>query len=131
VNSTLNVLQALNKWEKKDFDYGAVDCCQFAGFIVKELTGKDYLADFHYNSETDAESIIKDFGDLEDTAASVLGMPTEDIKSLKDGSPVIVKTPQGQVMGVKLGKTAVCLVHKGMIRIPEEHIASGWDVWAG
>jgi hypothetical protein len=72
----INVLQALNKWERKDFDYGSVDCCQFAGFITKELTGKDYLADFHYNSESDAESIIKDFGDLEDTAASVLG-PSE------------------------------------------------------
>jgi len=57
-----------------------------------------------------------------------LGPPTEDINSLKDGSPVVVKTPQGQVMGVKLGKTAVCLVKKGMIRIPSEHIASGWDL---
>ena len=127
----ISVLSALNKWERQAFRYGTVDCCQFAGFIVKELTGKDYLADFHYTSEADAESIIKGFGDLEDTAASVLGTPTEDIQSLKDGSPVIVKTPQGQVMGIKLGKTAVCLVQKGMIRIPEEHIATGWDVWAG
>lgn len=125
----IGVLSALNKWERQEFDYGTVDCCQFAGFVVKELTGKDYLADFHYNSEQDAVSIIKDFGDLEDTASSVLGQPTEDVASLKDGSPVIVKTPQGQVMGIKLGNTAVCLVKKGMIRIPEEHIASGWDLW--
>lgn len=125
----ISVLSALNKWERQAFHYGTVDCCQFAGFIVKELTGKDYLADFHYTSEADAESIIQGFGDLEDTAASVLGTPTEDIQSLKDGSPVIVKTPQGQVMGVKLGNTAVCLVHKGMIRIPKEYIASGWDLW--
>ena len=125
----ISVLSALNKWERQEFHYGTVDCCQFAGFIVKELTGKDYLADFHYTSEADAESIIQGFGDLEDTAASVLGTPTEDIQSLKDGSPVIVKTPQGQVMGVKLGNTAVCLVHKGMIRIPKEYIASGWDLW--
>ena len=125
---TLQVYQALNKWEKKDFDYGSVDCFQFAGFIVKELTGKDYLADFHYNSEEDAESIIKDFGDLEDTAASVLGEPTEDIRSLSDGSPVIVKTPESQLMGIKLGNTAVCLVKKGFARIPEQHILSGWDL---
>jgi len=127
----MKVLMALNKWQRQEFDYGTVDCCQFAGFIVKELTGKDYLIDFNYNSEKDAESIIKGFGDLEDTAASVLGDPTDDISSLQDGSPVIVKTPQGQVMGVKLGDTAVCLVKKGMIRIPSEHIASGWKLWAG
>jgi len=125
----IKVLQALNKWERKDFDYGTVDCCQFAGFVVKDLTGKDYLADFHYNSEEDAESIIRDFGDLEDTATTVLGDPTEDIKSLKDGCPVIVKLPGYEVMGIKLGNDAVCLVKKGMIKIPQEYIASGWDIW--
>ena len=125
----IEVLQALNKWERKDFDYGSVDCCQFAGFVVKDLTGKDYLADFNYNSEKDAEAIINGFGDLEDTAATVLGSPTEDIRSLRDGCPVIVKLPAYEVMGIKLGKEAVCLVKKGMIRIPEEYIASGWDIW--
>lgn len=122
----LRVLQALNKWEKKDFDYGSVDCCQFAGFIVKELTGKDYLADFHYNSEEDAYSIIKSNGDLEDTVSTVLGEPTEDINSIPDGSPVILKLPSGQLLGVKLGKEAVCLTQKGFIRMPSEYIAAGW-----
>jgi len=125
----LKVYQALNKWEKKEFEYGSVDCCQFAGFVVKELTGKDYLSDFHYNSEQDAEILVKDFGDLEDTAASVLGDPTEDIDSLPDGSPVIVKTPDGQIMGVKLGDKAVCLVKKGLKQIPREYIASGFKLW--
>jgi|TARA_R110000803_G_scaffold172096_1_gene235012 hypothetical protein len=125
---SLKVLQALNRWEKKDFDYGSVDCCQFTGFIVKELTGKDYLADFYYNSEEDAESIVRDFGDLEDTAVSVLGYPTEDIQSLKDGSPVIVSLPGGKCMGIKLGAAAVCLVKKGFIKIPEQYISSGWDL---
>ncbi len=124
----LKVYQALNKWEKKDFNYGDVDCCQFAGFIVKELTGKDYLADFHYNSEEDAETIIKNFGDLEDTAASVLGEPTKEIRSLPDGSPVIVKTPDSQLMGIKLGNAAVCLVKKGFARIPGQHLLWGWNL---
>jgi hypothetical protein len=65
---------------------------------------------------------------LEDTAASVLGDPTEDIRSLSDGSPVIVQTPDSQLMGIKLGNTAVCLVKKGFARIPEQHILSGWDL---
>ena len=123
----LRVLQALNKWEKKDFDYGSVDCCQFAGFIVKELTGKDYLADFYYNSEEDAYS--KSNGDLEDTVSTVLGDPTEDVDSIPDGSPVILKLPSGQLMGIKLGKEAICLTLKGFSRIPENYIAAGWVLW--
>ena len=66
---------------------------------------------------------------MEDTAASVLGEPTEDVRSLSDGSPVIVKTPDGQLMGIRLGNTAVCLVKSGFARIPEQYIASGWDLW--
>jgi len=53
----LRILQALNKWQRRDFTYGDADCCQFAGFIVKELTGKDYLADFNYSSEEEAYEI--------------------------------------------------------------------------
>ena len=103
-----------------------MDCCQFAGFIVKELTGKDYLADFNYNSEEDAYSIIKSNGDLEDTVSTVLGESTEDIDSIPDGSPVILKLPSGQLLGVKLSKEAVCLTQKGFIRMPSEYIAAGW-----
>ena len=125
----LQVLQALNKWERRDFTYGDADCCQFAGFIVKELTGKDYLTDFHYNSEDEAYEIIRSNGDLEDTVSTVLGESTADIDSLPDGSPVLVTLPDTQLLGVKLGNQAVCLTLKGLARMPEEFIVLGWDIW--
>jgi len=124
----LQVLQALNKWERRDFTYGDADCCQFAGFIVKELTGTDYLTDFHYNSEDEAYQIIRSNGDLEDTVSTVLGESTDDIDSLPDGSPVLVTLPDTQLLGVKLGNQAVCLTLKGFIRLPKELIVSGWKV---
>lgn len=124
----MQIHQALNKWQKSDFSYGSADCCQFTGFIVKELTGIDYLRDFAYESEQSADQIIDGFGDLEQTAASVLGAPTRDFESLTDGSPVIVQAPQGQLMGIKLGTVAVCLVKKGLARIPRQHIKSGWNL---
>ena len=124
----LQIHQALNKWQKSEFDYGSVVCCQFAGFIVNELTGIDYLRDFAYESEQAADQIIEGFGDLERTAASVLGASTQAIETLADGSPVIVKAPEGQLMGIKLGSVAVCLVKKGLARIPQQHIQSGWNL---
>lgn len=122
----IRVLQALNKWEKRSFDYGSADCCQFAGFIVKELTGKDYLADFNYNSEDEAEKIIKSNGDLIKTASTVLGYPTDE--DLQDGSPVLVDLPTGQTMGIKLDNYVVCLVKNGFTKIPEEFIVAGWKL---
>jgi len=123
----LQVLQALNKWERRDFTSGDADCCQFAGFIVKELTGKDYLTDFHYNSEDEAYQIIRSNGDLEDTVSTVLGESTDKIDSLPDGSPVLVSFPETQLLGVKLGNQAVCLTLKGLARMPKEFIVLGWN----
>ena len=124
----LRVLQALNKWQRRDFYYGDADCCQFAGFVVKELTGKDYLADFDYTSEDEANQIIKSNGDLEATVSSVLGQSKKDIDSLPDGSPVLLDLPEGSVMGIKFGSCAVGLVKKGMTKIPNHHISVGWKV---
>ena len=126
---TMKVHQALNKWQRRDFTYGDSDCCQFAGFIVQEITGKDYLATFAYNDQSEAESIIKSNGDLEDTVSTVLGQPTYDVSRLPDGSPVILKFPSGPLIGVKLGKSAVCLTLKGLTKMPEEYIAAGWALW--
>jgi len=125
----LQVLQALNKWQRREFTYGNADCCQFAGFIVKELTGKDYLADFQYNSEDEAYKIIKANGTLKDTVSTVLGNPTDNVNNISDGSPVLVNLPEGDAMGIKLGNYAVCLVKKGFVRIPEKLIITGWELW--
>jgi hypothetical protein len=124
----LQVLQALNKWERREFTYGNADCCQFAGFIVKELTGKDYLVDFNYNSEEEAYDIIRSNGDLEDTVSTVLGESTSDIKGLEDGSPVMVTIPDNHLLGIKLGDYAICLTHKGLARLPSEYISLGWKL---
>tara|TARA_R110002096_G_scaffold64085_3_gene156652 strand:- start:681 stop:1070 length:390 start_codon:yes stop_codon:yes gene_type:complete len=120
------VLQALNKWKRRAFDYGDADCVQFANFIAKETTGKDYLTAFNYSTEKEAYAIIDKEGDLEDTVTALLGESTENVSELPDGSPVILKFPSGQLMGIKLGDEAICLTQKGFSRIPENYIAAGW-----
>jgi hypothetical protein len=124
----LKVLGVINRWERRSFSYGTVDCCQFAGFVCKELTGKDYLSGFGYNSERAATKIIDGHGSLKETVSSVLGEPVEDFSSLQDGSPLLVKNGNDYALGVKLGSVAVCLVKKGMGRVSKKHICCGWDV---
>lgn len=122
----LQVLQALNTWKKRQFSYGDADCCQFAGFVVEQLTGQDYLESFEYNSEDVANRIISSHGDLKATVSSVLGEPTTDIK---DGDPCLVQLPYGQLLGIKLGNSVVCLAKKGFVQITQENIICGWDKW--
>ena len=124
----LQIHQALNKWRKRNFDYGDADCCQFAGFIVQELTGKDYLASFRYESQPEADNIISGFGGLQHTVASVLGPSEGSFHILDDGSPVLCEMPYGQLLGVKLGPVAIALGKKGFINMPQSSFKAGWNI---
>ena len=126
----LEIIRLLNDWEKRDFNYGDADCCQFAGWVVKNLTGKDYLETFNYNTESQANAIIRSNGTLEDTVSTVLGESTESINELPDGSPVLVNIPNDEVMGIKLGKQAVCLAKHGFLTVSQNQIKVGWKLWA-
>jgi len=120
------VQTALNKWRRRQFDYGDADCCQFAAFIVNEMTGKNYAADFKYESEAQAEVIIGREGELVDLITSVLGEPSDD---LKDGDPCVLDLPViGQVCGIKYQGSVVCLTTKGMKQLPDRYLIQGWSV---
>jgi len=122
----MRVHNALNKWKRREFSYGDADCCQFAAFIVKELTGKDYSEQFKYDSEAQAQVLVGREGELVDFISSILGDVSSDIK---DGDPCIVDVPMiGQVCGVKLSDHVVCLTQKGMVQIPDRYLIAGWSV---
>ncbi len=122
----MNVQTALNSWNRRQFEYGDADCCQFAAFIVKEMTGKDYISQFTYDSEEKANELINSEGALVNLVGTVLGEPSDD---LKDGDPCVVDLPViGQVCGVKYQKSVVCLTARGMKQIPDRYLISGWSV---
>ena len=117
---------ALNAWKRRQFEYGDADCCQFAAFIVKEMTGKDYIAQFTYDSEEKANELINSEGALVNLVGTVLGEPCDE---LKDGDPCVVDLPLiGQVCGVKYKDSVVCLTARGMKQIPDRYLILGWSV---
>ena len=121
----MRVHAALNKWQRRQFKYGDADCCQFIAFVVKELTGKDYAANFHYESEAQAQVLIGREGELVDFIGSILGKPSRE---LKDGDPCVVSLPiVDQICGIKLGDYVVCLTSRGMARVPERYVVAGWS----
>ena len=121
------VLQALNSWRRRQFEYGDSDCCQFVAHVLLELTGKDYIHAFGYNSEKGAEEILAEHGGMERLVSFALQtLPSEDFG---DGDPVIVDLPIiGEAMGIKFGTEAVCLTKKGMARVSERYIIKGWKI---
>lgn len=124
--SRFDVLRALNKWERRQFEYGDSDCCSFVAFIANKLTGRDFSEYLTYASESDANKIIDSHGSFENLIDSVFGEPQE----ASNGSPVMLKLPKvGKVMGIKLDDTAVCLTKRGMVQISDRYIIRSWDLW--
>jgi hypothetical protein len=122
----LKTIRALNEWEKRQFEYGDSDCCQFVSYVVKHLSGKDYAKDFEYYSKKDAFKLIDQFGGLKELITDILGEPSE---SLNDGDPIMSNFPvTGETMGIKLGEFVICLTEKGMIKMPNKHQVCGWSI---
>lgn len=121
-------LKAFNNWQKRAFQYGDADCCQFAGHVIKEITGIDYMKSFSYSTEDEAKEIIRNEGGFVSAVTEFLGDPAP-ISVLQDGDPVLIEMqPMGQLMGVLFGKHVVCLSEKKMVRINGRHITHGWAV---
>jgi len=126
LSRTLKTIKALNEWEKRQFEYGNADCCQFVSYVVNHLSGKDYAKDFEYYSKKDAFKLIDQFGGLKELITDILGEPSE---ILNDGDPIISNFPvTGETMGVKLGEFVICLTEKGMIKLPNKHQVCGWSI---
>lgn len=124
----LALQKALNDWGRNDFQYGSVDCCQFTAFIVYKITGKNYADGLEYESELSADALIAKYGDLVGVLTRAIGEPPNKAKS--DGDPCVVDVDGiGQVAGIKYGKTVICLLQKGFIRLPDNLIIAGWHVW--
>jgi len=122
----LRVHAALNKWQRRSFSYGDADCCQFIAFVVNELTGKNYAAQFTYRNETQAKALVARQGNLLGFIGSILGKPAD---ITKDGDPCVVDLPiVGEACGIRLGQNVVCLTEKGMTQIPARYIVAGWAV---
>jgi hypothetical protein len=118
------VLAALNTWDKGPFSYGSKDCVVFAVHMIRELYGIDYSKELTYKTEEEADLKIAKAGGFGNLIDSVLGEPSEDSVT---GDIVLFRAPiSGLAMGVKLGRSVVCVTRKGLTRVPEKYIVRSW-----
>ena len=82
VNSVVNDMTGVN------FQYGELDCCLFAALVAEVITGKDYAAEFDYDSEEEAQEIMDEHGGLDGLLTNLLGEPTN--KQPRPGDVVLL-----------------------------------------
>ena len=121
-----STLRACNTWDKRAFQYGDADCCQFTGHVIREITGIDYMKLFDYENEPETQSIIDYHGGLEKAVETLLGKPTT-LNNLQAGAPVLFKAPiMDQALGVRFGIFIVGLSHRKIVRVSEKYFVHGW-----
>lgn len=100
----------------RPFRYGD-DCCQFVAEFLKLETGKDYAAEFEYDDEDGASSILERHGGLEGLFRYVFGQPS------KDGNVCICTMANGEdIAGV---------VYLGQIIVRTENGITNWPISRG
>jgi hypothetical protein len=123
--SECSVRKALNTWKRREFRYGDADCCSFVAHIASELTGRDYKKFITYANEAEAYGIIDAHGGFEALMDSVFEHKGDPL----DGDPYLVKLPiVGEMMGIKLDDTVVCITKFGLSQMPERYILKGWNL---
>ncbi len=120
--------------EKRRFEWGTWDCCQFARICVQQITGEDFgEAIPSYDSEAGAAAIIKDFGGIEEMVTTLTGIkPTDNLRDLNDGDPVLMGLPRvGEAIGIRCRKGAFALMNERSERatiVPNSYIHKGWPL---
>lgn len=111
------------------FQWGVLDCCQFAARVAEQITGRDYSEGFEYWSESQAEAIISRSGDLSSLVSAILGQEPVSIEELEVGDPCLVSIPvQGEMMGVFNGRNAIIKMKARAHQVDSSRILKGWHL---
>jgi hypothetical protein len=109
-----------------EFNYGTMDCVQFAMRSVEAITGRNPAKQFSYKTEEAASEIMAKHGGLIGLVESVFGASSDE---LQDGDPVVVSLPKiGQMMGVVLKDSVMIKMQRGLMPVSTGRIVKGWAV---
>jgi hypothetical protein len=108
------------------FCWGAHDCCLFAADALAAITGADLASDLRgkYASRLGAARLLKKHGGLRAIADARL----ERIPTLAAGRGdiVLIETPEGDALGVCLGRQIAAQGSEGLVFMGMERAEAAW-----
>jgi hypothetical protein len=112
------------------FEWGKCDCARFAASVVERVTGRKFGREFAYATREDAEDIVSGSGSLVALVTNIVGTPpVADVRSLRDGDPVVLQHDPGVlVLGVKLGELVVFRTVRRASCAPVTRAIAGWRI---
>lgn len=127
MRSTAQVLEIIDRWPHREFEYGRADCCRFTAFVARELTGMDYMAGFEYHSDHEAAEILRRSDGLTGALRGIFGEPVPKT-DLNPGDPILIAAGGVELLGVYLGTAYVAGIDIDgrIVEIPLRLCRHGW-----
>jgi hypothetical protein len=121
---------ALEHARNEPFRWGQNDCCLFAAYCAKAITGRDLAIQFRgYQTRAEAAEILESFGGLYRLASIVArahGAPEIPPLQARRGDICLLKGREGPMLGVCIGDKIVAPGESGLVSYP---ISKGHHAW--
>lgn len=132
----MSIYGVINRWATRPFGYGSgLDCCQFAGEVIKEITGRNPMSAFSYDSKWQARAIIAEHGSLRQAITATLGEPIP-VERAEDGDPLLVELRErhprlaalvgDEMVGVCWHGRCIVRTQRGVTDWPLDWAAAAW-----
>jgi hypothetical protein len=122
------LFETIETLSQEPWEWGAMDCCQFARRVLIETHGIDFAKDQpEYDNAFAAAKIIARAGGMESFVSSMLGDPVPR-NLIRRGDVCIADFPAGLATGICVGQSAAFASESGVVYIPMKQVIKGWNV---
>lgn len=87
---------------RKTWEWGRIDCAQFAAGMIYTLSGQNFGGIYDYDSKLTCAKVLIKHGGVVGITTRHLGEPSTDWVSCDDGDIVMAKLDEGDTLGVAL-----------------------------
>ena len=125
----LRLNAAIEAARNRPFVWGEHDCCLWAAYCVRLLTGVDHAAVWrgYYTDARGGLKLLAKSGGVEALATAALGAPIA-AKQAQRGDVVLVKAGRRTALGVCVGPTVAAPGVDGLLFVPMSQWIKAWRV---
>ncbi len=122
-----NVLLTFKEFENRSFEWGTVDCCQFASAYIERVTGKNLAEQYgHYTTEIGAKRAQGRCGTFEATMDK--NFNSVPVAQRQRGDVVMFDTPFGHALGIATADDIWAIEQQFGLRPVKHTVVKAWRV---
>lgn len=121
------VLDTFKQFKGRPFEWGVVDCCQFASSYIERVTGKNLAERYgFYTTEMGAKRAQTKCGTFEQTMDD--NFETVEPAMVQRGNVVMFDTPFGHALGIATANAVWGIEQQFGLRQVKHEVIKAWRV---